>query len=260
MSTQLIVVDESRAGEVLAKIDQLLLWKSSAEAKVDRAMMKLANCLFEAKQNAYYVQRGYKDESDWINKIFPQSRTFYYVLIGIAKHLGHLPYPLLEDLGFHKCAALVRIKKHFGTVPENYILHAQNEDKETFIRRVRAELSDSCDGHEPKEEIQFQTFKFYGDGIFEVNEAIRSMQTIVGSDKSVSDCLRLICVDFLSGSTEDGRGVVQGRNGYIRMMIGRLLDQLDRSEVGIYDKGISQYATWVERGKVNGDDVQIETR
>lgn len=243
--------DPVRAEEVLRRIDELWSWLGEAQKKVEGKFMILAMNLLEAKRNAYWAYRGYTDESEWVKGAFPQSRTQYYDLIDIAEQLGQYPTDLLERIGSTKCRQLARVKKHFGALPENYFLHAIEEKTTTFIARVRSALSGDCDHGEGKqdEEVHFKTFKFYGDGIFEVNEAIKTMQMILGSDRSPSDAIRMICVDWQSGYRDDGKGLVQGRTSYILMVIGRLLEQLNTDDHSVYNRVITQVATWVEKGR-----------
>lgn len=257
---EVMLEDPKRADDVLTEIDKLIDWKSRAEQKIEKGMMHLALYLLEAKQNAYWVRRGFKDETEWIKKSFPQSRSQYYYLIGIAEKLGHYPHEMLEDLGVAKCTALARVQKHFQNIPENYFLHAKAEDKDTFTRRVKSAISKDCSTEtpDPKEEIHFRSYKFTGDQIFEIETAMRILRMELGTDKSDSYAIHMLCVEYLSGVRDDGLGRIQDRNAYIMQLIGRLYNQLDREQPGIYDRLISHFATWVEKGRDNGHHVQNE--
>ena len=246
---ELIITNPDRAEQVLKEIDSILAWKKDLEAKVEENMMVLANHLLEAYQNAYWIQRGYQDESQYIEATFPKSRSLYYDLIRIAKTLNHYDHKKLCEIGVFKCRELCKVQKRFGVVPETYLLDAKSDDQETFKAKVKSAVGGDCDTkRNPTEEVLFVTLSFVGDQIYDFNEAVRIAQMEAGTDKQ-TEAVCVMARDFLSGYRDDGKGRVQGRNAFLVALIGRLYEQIDISQKGIYDRMITQLATWVEKGR-----------
>lgn len=245
---EIVELNRARADQVLKEIDAIIAWKTDLQSKVEEKMMALANHLLEAYQNAYWMVRGYEDESQYIEATFKNSRSLYYDLIRIAKNLNHYDHRLLEKIGFSRCRELVRVKKAFGTVPNNYFLHAQEEDAETFRRRVKSavEGTEALTGRH--EETTFVTLAFSGTQIYDFNEAVRISMMESGTEKQ-TEAVCVMARDFLSGYRDDGKGRVQDRNAFILAMVGRLYEQIDRNQASIYDRMITQLATWVEKGR-----------
>ena len=246
---EIVISNPDRAEQVLREIDEVLAWKKDLESTVEKKMMALANNLLEAYQNRYWTHRGFQDESQYIEAIFPRSRSLYYDLIRIAKNLNHYDHELLEDIGVFNCRELCKVQKRFGMVPETLLLDAKCDDQETFKAKVKSAVGGDCDAkRDPREEVLFVTLSFVGDQIYDFNEAVRIAQMEAGTDKQ-TEAVCVLARDFLSGYRDDGKGRVQGRNAFLVSLIGRLHEQIDVSQEGIYDKLITQLATWVEKGR-----------
>ncbi len=246
---EIVELNRERAEQVLKEIDAIIAWKNDLQHKVEEKMMTLANHLLEAYQNAYWTLRGFEDESQYIEATFKNSRSLYYDLIRIAKNLNHYDHRLLEKIGFSRCRELCKVKRVFGTVPNNYFLHAQEEDAETFKQRVKSAVDGvQAASPQPHEETTFVTLAFSGTQIYDFNEAVRIAMMEAGTEKQ-TEAVCVMARDFLSGYRDDGKGRVYDRNAFILAMVGRLYDQIDRAQEGIYDRMITQLATWVEKGR-----------
>jgi hypothetical protein len=245
----IVIENPERADQILKEIDAIIAWKSDLQNKVEQRMMTLANHLLEAYQNAYWIRRGYQDETQYIEATFKNSRSLYYDLIRIAKNLNHYDHKLLEQIGFAKCRELCKVQKSFGTVPNNYFLHAQEEDSVVFKERVKAVVhNQEVSNPAPKEEVSFVTLSFSGSQIYDFNEALK-IAMMEGETDKTTEAVCIMARDFLSGYRDDGKGRIYDRNTFIMSIIGRLLDQMDRKKPEVYDRLITQLATWVEKGR-----------
>jgi len=252
----MVPADPKKADSVLAEIDTLLSWKSETEKAAEGKMVRLSLLLLEAKRGAYWICRGYQDEDEWIRKAFPQSRAQYYRLLTIAENLANYPHDMLERIGLSKCGEIVRIKRHFGYVPETLMVQAENEGRDQFQARVKQILTGQASLTAEKDECHFISFKLYGDAIATVHEALRIAGIKSGSDKSAGDMIDLICIDFLSGYSDDGSGHLQDRNGFLFPLVGRLIDQMDLKRDGAANRLVSMVVTRVEREKDDGAQIQ----
>jgi hypothetical protein len=261
---EVISVDADQAKLVLVSIDKLLRWAKDASAKYEMGMMRLASLLMEAHRGAYWMFRGYDSEEEYIRETFPQSRSNYYTLISIAEHLLPLfPQKQLEDLGRSKCEDLVRIKKHCGLVPANWSIHAAEDDKETFRRRVRAFLND--DGQEdgkvaridPRIEDHFISIRFFGDQIITFRRGIDVIGQIIGSEKSIGHRVELAFAYFLSGINEDEVGHISGQNGLLMTIIQGCIEQLDFNQPKCSDRLIGTVAAAIQKN--SGTKIQSQT-
>lgn len=258
---ELIQVDKKDAQKTLEEVDNLLQVAEQAVEQAGSCFIDLSFLLLKVKRGAFWTERGYHSEQEYIDKVFPQSRAQYYTFIRFGTHLSGYARPKLKQWGRSKCEDLVRLHLHFnGEVPQEWLDHLDQDNKDTFRRRVRAYL-DALDTKERKEvtagedkpapaetEDAFITFKIFGNGIHTVNLALDTMAKIIGSDKSQGYRLELICANFNSQFAEDGiTGHVAGKNAYILGTIEGLVRQLDfnvpdTSEmlIGIVAKGVEK--------------------
>ena len=258
------LVNDGQAKLVLSSIDKLIRWAKDASTKYEMGMMRLASLLMESHRGAYWTFRGYSSEEQYIKETFPQSRSNYYTLISIAEHLlPHIPQKQLEEYGRSKCEDLVRIQKHCGVVPANWGIHAKEDDKETFHRRVRVFLNDNChdDGPsskiDPRIEDQFMSFRLLGDMIIVVRKALDIIGQMIGSEKSMAQRLELLCAYFLSGFSEEGEGHVRGRNGLLFIIIQGCIEQFDLNEGKCGDRVVGIVAASIRNNSgTNGTTIQ----
>ena len=266
---EIIHVKKEEALMALLEVEHLLSQVEEATELAGKCFIDLAFVLLQVKKGAFWTERGYNSEHEYIDKAFPQSRAQYYALIRFATYLGGYGREELKSWGRSKCEDLVRLHLHFnGMVPEEWFKHLDEDTKDTFRRRVRAFL-DAKDEKEVKElkekeptadpatvEANFVTIKLYGNAIHTVQLAADTMAKIAGTDKSLGHRIELICANFNSQFTEDGDGHVAGKNTYILSTIEGLIRQLDfavpdTSErlIGIVAKGVeSNVATQETQG------------
>lgn len=261
---ELPAVDAERAKTVLSGIDKIVRWAKDTTAKVETGMIRLASMLVEAHRGAYWTVRGYESEEEYIRETFPQSRSNYYSLIAIAENLLPVfPQLQLETWGRSKCEDMVRIKKHCGVVSANWSVHASEDDKDTFRRRVRAYLNDECpDGDkpatiDPRIEDQFISVRLFGDQIITVRRGLDVMGKMIGSDKSIGHRVELAFAYFLSGFDEDGAGHVEGQNGLLMNIVQGCIKQMDFNQGNCSARLIGTVAAAVEKN--SGTKIQSQT-
>jgi hypothetical protein len=256
---ELIQVNKAEAVQVLDAVDGLINKVDQALEEAGNGFIDLSFLLLQVKRGAFWTERGHHSEQEYIEKVFPQSRAQYYSFIRFATYLGKYPRPKLKGWGRSKCEDLCRLEKHFsGEVPEEWIQHINEDNKDNFRMRVRdfldvktaKELSErkavESETGEKAVEDSFLTFKIFGNGIHTVNLALDTMKKIAGTDKSMGYLLELICANFNSQFADDGTtGHVTGKNAYILATIEGLVKQLDlkvkdTSEmlIGIIAKGV----------------------
>jgi hypothetical protein len=160
----------------------------------------------------------------------------------MGTHLMPYDRTKLKQWGRSKCEDLVRLHIHFsGEVPGEWMENIEQDNKDTFRRRVRAYL-DEQDGKnkitgdvpapapdkvDPEVEDSFVTLRIFGDGIHTFKLATDIMGRIAGTDKSLGYRVELICANFNSQFADDGSGHVMGKNAYILSTIKGLVQQLD---------------------------------
>jgi len=257
MGQELIHVNKKEAKEVLKEVDDLLVETEKAIDTAGSCFIDLSFLLLKVKRGAYWTERGCNSETEYIDKVFPQSRAQYYTFIRFGTHLAAYDRPKLKKWGRSKCEDLVRLQVHFeGEIPEEWFGYLEEDNKETFRRRVRAYLDEKdekdkkkskelSEESKPENEDSFITLKFFGNGIHTFNLAVETMKKIVGSDKSIGYLVEMICANFNSQFTDDNTGHVQGMNAYIRNTVEGLVRQYNLGEkdaaellIGIVAKGV----------------------
>ena len=258
---EIVRVNKKEAVETLTEIDSLI---AEAEKSVEHAgdcFIDLSFLLLKVKRGAYWTERGFKSEHEYIEKVFPQSRAQYYAFISFGTHLLKYPKIQLKGWGRSKCEDLVRLHVHFdGEVPEEWFGHLDEDNKNTFRRRVRefldkksitekGERQERVDKGEADVQVEdsFITFKALGNGIHTINLAIETAKKILGTDKSVGYIFEMICANWNAQFAEDGTGHVVGKNSYILGTIEGLVKQLDLKSpetsemlIGIVARGVDQ--------------------
>jgi hypothetical protein len=242
-------LDIKKAAKVLGEIDKLVTAQHETLAQLESSFVRLSLLLYEAKRGAYWTLRDFNSEEEYIKSKFPNSRSQYYALIGIAEHLGKYESKKLESAGRSKCEDLVRIKKTEGDVPVLWWAHAEQDDKETFRRRVRDYMEKKTGkkgkSANPHEEDSLMTFRLFGDSITVVKKAFDILKLMTGSDKNAGDLLTLMCAEFLSQFDEE-RGRVTGQNAFLLSSIQGLVRQINFAEDKAADRLIGIIAAAVE--------------
>lgn len=250
-------IDEVKANKVLEEIDNLLSDQKRTVKKLESDFVKLAALLREAKYGAYWTLRGYKGEEEYIRATFPQSRSQYYTLIGIAEHLKGYPPKLLEEIGRSKCEGLVRIQRTLGKIPQEWFDTAVKVNKDVFRRQVREFMEEKTGSIEkprdPQEEDHLMTFRLFGDSITVVKKAMDIIARMTGSEKNMGDRLTLLCANFLSQFNEDGSGNVVGQNSFLFETIKGLVKQINFLEDKAADRLIAIIASAVEENTATDD-------
>lgn len=255
------IVAQSNAESVLANIDRLIIWERNAVEKLETGWVRLASLLLEAKRGEYWKVRGMTSEEEYINAVFPDSRSNYFALIAIVENLTpHLPRELLESLGRSKCEDMVRIQRQCGLVPEKWILHAKQDSKRVFRRRVRdfvatfhkpqktngqPESSHPAE-REPEVEDEILKFRIFGNGILIVRRALDTARMMLGTDKSMGYLLENICADFCAGVYSPDEPMIG--NGFRLMIIQHALESMEWNEETA-NRLISMIAATLEKRK-----------
>ena len=265
---ELIHVDENKANKVLAEIDKLISVAENATITAGECFIDLSFLLVEAKRGAYWTLRECKTEHEYIEKVFPQSRAQYYAFVRMGTHLQSFDRKKLKQWGRSKCEDLVRLQVHFeGDIPKEWMRDLEQDDKDTFRRRVRAYLDEKdekkklVEKHDPQTEDSFITLRIFGDGIHTFNLAMDTMAKIAGSDKSLGHRVELMAANFNAQFAEDGSGHVMGKNAYILSTIKGLVQQLDFQIVdtagiliGIIAQGVEQNVGTTQVREVKEDE------
>jgi hypothetical protein len=261
---ELIHVDKQEATEALQQVEKLLHEVEEATSKAGDSFIDLSLVLLKVKRGAYWTERGFKSEHEYIEKAFPQSRAQYYKLLRFGTNLQGYKRDDLKKWGVVKCEGLVRLHVHFeGSVPSEWFVYLDTDNKETFVRRIRYYFDQLDEGEKkavpekagednkpeptPETEDSFITLRIFGNDINTWNRAMECAGLELGSDKSISYRVMAIMADYMAGFTESGKGRVEGNNAYILSTIEGLVKQLDlkvpdTSErlIGIIAKGVEQ--------------------
>lgn len=247
-------ISKKEAKEVLNEVDALLLKVDKVAQEAGDCFIDLSFLLLKVKRGAYWTERGFASEHEYIEKSFPQSRAQYYKLIRCGISLQGYKREDLKRWGIFKCEDLTRLHVHFeGEVPGEWFNHLDNDNKDTFRRRVRAFLDNKEkkaieSGEQPKPETEdnFITIRIFGNDINIFNTAIEKLKVALGSDKSIGYLIVMALNDWLAGFNEDGTGRVSGKNAFILASIEGLVKQLDLKEPDVSQRLIGIVAQGVE--------------
>jgi hypothetical protein len=222
---EVVSVDGDVARAVLAEIDSII---KNTEQVANHSVARMSKLLVEAKNGAYWAERGYKNEDEYV-KTLPYSRAQYYNLIGIGLHLGFLPEETIAELGIKKSEALVRISKHSPTLTDEWVEKAKKSTHQEFLNDVRDffKKKDDSDG----EEVEWIRIKASKSQSNVIHEALAIAEKMLGSDKSQAHQMETICAEFLSGKLDNGDDRLDNRNGFIISIISGLARQLDHEAI-----------------------------
>ena len=191
-------LDHQRAAFVLCKIDEILTWEKTKEQERDVRFVELGEYLCEVRSRQYWRLERLNSFDEFLEKRFPESRRKAYYLMAIQENLTRIPKQQLREVGWSKAAELVKVARRDG---ENFDcatwLHKAKEmPKEGFKGEVERHLTGK--ETEPWEIIYF---KLYKSQLPVVEKAIETAGLMLGTDKSRSYCLEMICADFLAGAS-----------------------------------------------------------
>ena len=182
---------------VIAKIDEILSWEARVEHGRDSKFVELGKYLYEVRAGQYWQLESLSSFDDFLQRRFPESRRKAYYLMSIHEHLPKQIKKDLHEIGWSKAAELVKVaRSQTRRFDHNEWLHnARTMPKEQFKHAVTTYL-DGKDS-EPSELVYFKIFKSQ---MPIIEQALETAALMLGSDKSRSFCLEMICADFLAGA------------------------------------------------------------
>lgn len=190
-------LNRRRAQLVLEKIDEILSWEKRKEQERDVRFVELGQHLCEVRAGQYWRLENLKSFDEFLEKRFPESRRKAYYLMAIHEHLPRIPKPDLRLMGWTKARELVKVAQReghkFDCAP--WVHKARELPKEELQRAVQRHLTGQ--ETEPWELIYF---KMYKSQLPVIEQALEAAALMLGSGKSRSYCLEMICADFLAGA------------------------------------------------------------
>ena len=193
-------LNHRRAMFVLTKIDEILMWEQRKESERDTRFVELGRYLCEVRAGQYWRVENLKSFDEFLEKRFPESRRKAYYLMSIHEHLPPQARKELKEVGWTKGLELAKLARRDGQEFDcaTWLHKAREMPKEEFKREVEKELT----GRET-EPWEIIYFKLYKSQIPIIEQAIDTAALMLGSDKSRSYCLEMICADFLAGANLD---------------------------------------------------------
>jgi hypothetical protein len=156
--------------------------------------------LCEVRAGQYWRLENLKSFDEFLERRFPESRRKAYYLMSIHEHLPPQVRKDLKEIGWTKGRELAKLARaegqHFVCAP--WVHKARSMPREEFKREVEKELTGR--ETEPHEIIYF---KIYKSQIPVIEQALETAALMLGTDKSRSYCLEMICADFLAGANLD---------------------------------------------------------
>lgn len=186
-----------RGLEVLSKVDEILHWEQSNDQERDSRFVELGRYLCEIRSGQYWRIQKLNSFDEFLETRFPESRRKAYYLMSIHEHLPKYSHSQLKSIGWSKATELVKVARSEGQDFDcaTWMHKANSLPKEAFKREVEKHLT----GRET-EPYDFITFKVYKSQMKVLEEALETAALMLGSDKSRSYCLEMICADFLAGA------------------------------------------------------------
>ena len=193
-------LNHRRAVFVLGKIDEILAWEQQKEQERDTRFVELGRYLCEVRAGQYWRVENLKSFDEFLERKFPESRRKAYYLMAIHEQLPRIHKVELQQVGWTKAAELAKVARREGQSFDcaTWLHKARELPKEEFQREVEKELTGKEE--EPSELIYFKVYKSQ---IPVIDQAIETAARMLGSDKSRSYCLEMICADFLAGANLD---------------------------------------------------------
>jgi len=193
-------LNQRRAMFVLTKIDEILVWEQRKESERDTRFVELGRYLCEVRAGQYWRVENLKSFDEFLEQRFPESRRKAYYLMSIHEHLPPQVRKELTEVGWTKGLELAKLARRDGQKFDcaTWLHKAREMPKDEFRREVEKELTGK--ETEPWEIIYF---KLYKSQIPVIEQAIDTAALMLGSDKSRSYCLEMICADFLAGANLD---------------------------------------------------------
>ena len=190
-------LNRRRAVVVLSKIDEILAWEKNSAQERDVRFVDLGRYLCEVRAGQYWRLDNLKSFDEYLEQKFPESRRKAYYLMAIHERLPRIPKPELKLVGWTKAAELAKVARRDGQDFDcaTWLHKAQEMPKEAFKREVDKHLT----GQEI-EPWEILYFKVYKSQLPVIERALETAALMLGTDKSRSYCLEMICADFLAGA------------------------------------------------------------
>lgn len=192
-------MDKARARQVLARIDEILLWEAEMDQQKDQKFAVLGKYLCEVRNRGYW-RLGYRSFEHFLEGKFPDSRRKAYYLMSIHDHLKQIPTAEIEELGWSKALELAKVARsegrHFSSA--TWLHRAKECTKQELKEEVYKYFTG--EDYEPYEMVYF---KLYESQLPIIERALYVASRMAGSEKSRGYCLELVCADFLAGRTEE---------------------------------------------------------
>jgi hypothetical protein len=195
-------IDRRRAAFVLARIDNILSWEKTQEQEKDVRFVELGEYLCEVRARQYWRLDNLRSFDEFLAKRFAESRRKAYYLMAIHEKLTRIPKHELQLVGWSKATELVKVARKDGERFDcaTWLHKAKELPKEGFKCAVERHLT----GKET-EPWEILYFKVYKSQLPVVEKALETAGLMLGTDKSRSYCLEMICADFLAGASfQDG--------------------------------------------------------
>jgi hypothetical protein len=191
-----------RALFVLGKIDEILAWEQRKDTERDTKFVELGRYLCEVREGQYWRLEKLKSFDEFLARRFPESRRKAYYLMSIHEHLPPQARRQLKEIGWGKGLELAKVARRDGQRFNcaTWLHKAKQMPKEVFRREVERELTG-----EDKEPWEIVYFKLYKSQIPVIDRALETAALMLGSDKSRSYCLEMICARLLGWSKSGQR-------------------------------------------------------
>jgi hypothetical protein len=193
-------LDRRRALLVMDKIDEILSWEKTKEQERDVRFVELGQYLCEVRAGQYWRLEEFKSFDEFLENRFPESRRKAYYLMAIHENLTKVPKQQLKAIGWSKAVEMVKVARRQGESFDcaTWLHRAKELPKEEFKQEVERHLTGR--DTEPWEIIYF---KFYKSQLPIIEQALETAALMLGSAKSRSYCLEMICADFVAGAHID---------------------------------------------------------
>ena len=193
-------LNRERALFVLGKINEILAWEQRKESERDTKFVELGRYLCEVRSGQYWRLEKLKSFDEFLERRFPESRRKAYYLMSIHEHLPPQARRQLKEIGWTKGLELAKVARKDGQKFNcaTWLHKAREMPKDVFRREVERELTG-----EDREPWEIVNFRLYKSQIPVIDRALETAALMLGSDKSRSYCLEMICADFLAGANLD---------------------------------------------------------
>jgi hypothetical protein len=195
-------LNRRRAVFVLSKIDEILAWEKTIDRERDTRFVDLGRYLCEVRAGLYWRIDNVGSFDEFLERKFTGSRRKAYYLMAIHERLPRIHKVDLQQVGWAKATELAKVARRDGQRFDSatWLHKARELPKEEFKREVSKHLT----GKET-EPWEILYFKAYKSQLPVIEQALEAAGLMLGTDKSRSYCLEMICADFLAGvSLETG--------------------------------------------------------